>query len=82
MENINSPQRDAGDPADMREVSKFRHDARNQLGLILGYVDLLDRPQVGSLNEKQRIYVERIRSAANALDEMVDSLLRPEGPQR
>jgi signal transduction histidine kinase len=67
--------------AEAREVSKFRHDARNQLGLIVGYIDLLDRPTVGSLNPQQQSYVERIRSAANTLDEMIDALLRRDEPR-
>ena len=62
-------------------IKKFRHDARNQLGLIVGYTDLLDKPTVGSLNPQQQSYVEHIRSAANTLDEMIDALLREDEPQ-
>ena len=66
--------------AESRDIEKFRHDARNQLGLIVGYIDLLDKSNVGSLNPQQQSYVEHIRSAANTLDQMIDALLHPDEP--
>ena len=48
----------------VREISKFEHDARNQLNLVLGYLDLLQREPAGALNPAQQAYVEQIRSAA------------------
>lgn len=57
------------------DLRKFRHDARNQLNLIVGYMELLNRPSVGTLNEKQKIYVDRARAASETLERLVDELL-------
>ena len=57
------------------DIRKFRHDARNQLNLIVGYMELLDRPSVGTLNEKQKMYVDRARAASENLERLVDGLL-------
>ena len=59
-------------------VHRFRHDARNQLNLIVGYLDLLARPSVGQLNPKQQMFIGRIRTASQNVEALVEGLLPPQ----
>ena len=63
------------DSGTVTDIRQFRHDARNQLNLIMGYADLLARPTVGQLNERQRMYIDRIRGASVQLETMLDELV-------
>ena len=54
-------------------VSTVSHDLRSPLTAILGYVELLDR--VGTLNEKQRDFIQRVQVSVHNITSLVDDLL-------
>jgi len=54
-------------------VSTVSHDLRAPLNSIKDYAAML--PQVGSLGEKQTVFVERITSSINHIIQLVDNLL-------
>lgn len=54
-------------------VLRFQHDARNQLNLIIGYVDLLQRT-ADSLDAEQQSCLKQIHAAAVHLGAMVEAL--------
>ncbi len=54
-------------------VMGISHDLRSPLAQIQGYATLLER--VGQLNEKQRLYIQKIRDAVKQIHTMVDNLL-------
>lgn len=54
-------------------VMGISHDLRSPLAQIQGYATLLER--AGELNEKQRLYVQKIRDAVRQIHTMVDNLL-------
>jgi two-component system NtrC family sensor kinase len=54
-------------------VSAVSHDLRSPLTAILGYVELIDR--VGTLNEVQRDFVQRVVISVKNITSLVDDLL-------
>jgi K+-sensing histidine kinase KdpD len=61
------PQRDA--------LTRVRHDVRSLVHAMLGYSDLLTEPHYGSLNADQLRFVGHVRSAAEQLQELVDTCI-------
>jgi PAS domain S-box-containing protein len=61
----------------MREewTSVVAHDLRQPIGNITMSVDLLARLHIGEMNEREKLMINRIRSAASNLARMVDDLL-------
>lgn len=56
-------------------LATMSHELRTPLNAIAGYVDLLDLQVPGSLNERQRDFLERIRSAQRHLLALIDDVL-------
>jgi two-component system NtrC family sensor kinase len=54
-------------------VSTVSHDLRSPLTSILGYAQMLKT--VGTLNDKQQMFVERIMRGANQITELISDLL-------
>lgn len=54
---------------------EMRHDLSNPLTPMRGYSDLLSMGVIGSLNERQQNYVERICQSTIELRKLVDSML-------
>ncbi len=55
-------------------ASRLAHDLKTPLVSLKGFADLLDRTASGSLDERSRMFLERIRTSAALLNEMVDGL--------
>jgi len=54
-------------------VSTVSHDLRSPLTAILGYVELIDR--VGSINEQQKDFIQRVQFSVNGITALIDDLL-------
>ncbi len=54
-------------------VNTVSHDLRSPLTAILGYVELMDR--VGSLNEQQREFIQRIQLSVHNITALINDLL-------
>jgi two-component system NtrC family sensor kinase len=54
-------------------VSTVSHDLRSPLTAILGYIDLIERS--GSINERQREYIHRVRSSVRGISDLISDLL-------
>ena len=70
------PKRDA--------LTRVRHDLRSLVHSVVGYSDLLAAPHYGSLTAEQARFVAHVRSAAEHLQELVDTcieLTRPDNDQ-
>jgi hypothetical protein len=70
------PKRDA--------LTRVRHDLRSLVHSVVGYSDLLAAPHYGSLTAEQARFVGHVRSAAEHLQELVDTcieLTRPDNDQ-
>ncbi|MDB4990036.1 MAG: sensor histidine kinase, partial [Myxococcaceae bacterium] len=70
------PKRDA--------LTRVRHDLRSLVHSVVGYSDLLAEPHYGSLSAEQARFVNHVRSAAEQLQELVDTcieLSRPDNDQ-
>ncbi|HEY6881473.1 MAG TPA: histidine kinase dimerization/phospho-acceptor domain-containing protein [Polyangiales bacterium] len=61
------PRRDA--------MTRVRHDMRSLLQSVVGYADLLAEPRYGALNGEQQRFVNHVRSAAEQLQELVDTCI-------
>ena len=62
-----------------RTMSRFQHDARTPLNVVLGFAQLLEG---GPLDAEQREAVEAIRGAGSDLLVLLDSLSPPGGMVR
>ncbi len=58
-----------------RFVSVVSHELRSPLAAVTGYADLLLRERVGTLNERQRAYVEHIRNSAADQAQLINDIL-------
>jgi len=58
-----------------RFVSMMTHEIRNPLNSVLGYAELLARPEAGPLNEKQAKYLDRVSSSGRFLLAIVNDIL-------
>jgi len=70
------PKRDA--------LTRVRHDLRSLVHSVVGYSDLLAEPHYGSLSHEQTRFVDHLRTAAEQLQELVDTcieLTRPVNDQ-
>lgn len=56
-------------------TSVIAHDLRQPIGVIAMASDFLPAIHAGAMNEKERAFMERIRSASHTLARMVDDLL-------
>lgn len=54
-------------------VSTVSHDLRSPLTAILGYIDLIER--AGSINERQREYIHRVRFSVRGITDLISDLL-------
>jgi K+-sensing histidine kinase KdpD len=61
------PKRDA--------ITRVRHDLRSIVHAMLGYSDLLVEPHYGTLSADQQRFVEHLRSAAEHVQELVDTCI-------
>lgn len=71
---LRKPRRDA--------LTRVRHDLRSLVHSVVGYSDLLASPSYGPLSADQLRFVEHVRTAAEQLEELVDTcieLTRPSG---
>ena len=53
--------------------SRVRHDLRNSLNVVMGFADLLLAESTGTLNEKQRLYVNNIRAGSRRMISLLSS---------
>ncbi|HXA66552.1 MAG TPA: histidine kinase dimerization/phospho-acceptor domain-containing protein [Bryobacteraceae bacterium] len=53
--------------------SRVRHDLRNSLNVVMGFADLLLVESTGTLNEKQRLYVNNIRAGSRRMISLLSS---------
>ena len=53
--------------------SRLRHDLRNALNLVMGFADLLAADTTGTLNEKQRLYLDNIRIGTRQMLDLITS---------
>jgi signal transduction histidine kinase len=58
-----------------RFVSMMTHEIRNPLNSVLGYTELLSRPEAGPLNEKQAKYLDRVSTSGRFLLAIVNDIL-------
>ena len=56
-------------------LATISHELRTPLNAILGYVDLLDMEVPGTLNEKQKQSLARVRAGSMHLQEMIEGIL-------
>lgn len=56
-------------------LSHVSHELRTPLNSILGYSDLLENKQVGSLNNRQKEYLNEIKTSGLNLLEMINEIL-------
>jgi light-regulated signal transduction histidine kinase (bacteriophytochrome) len=71
---LRKPRRDA--------LTRVRHDLRSLVHSVVGYSDLLASPSYGPLSTEQLRFVNHVRTAAEQLQELVDTcieLSRPAG---
>jgi len=54
-------------------VSTVSHDLRSPLTAILGYIELIER--TGSVNDKQRSYIQRVQMSVRNITELINNLL-------
>src|SRR4051812_5411288 len=66
------PKRDA--------LTRVRHDLRSLVHAVTGYSDLLATPSYGALSPEQMRFVSNVRSAAEQLQEMVDTCIELSRP--
>lgn len=58
-------------------LRRFRHDCMNPLGAISGFLTLLQEPQCGDLNARQKRYVDNVERSANSLLALVEKTSAP-----
>jgi signal transduction histidine kinase len=58
-----------------RYVSQMSHEIRNPLNAVLGYSELLSRPEAGALNEKQARYLDNVWKSGQFLLAIVNDVL-------
>jgi PAS domain S-box-containing protein len=56
-------------------LAAVTHDLRTPLNSVLGFAQLLEDPQMGTLNERQVRYVSNIRKAGNHMLELLNDVL-------
>ena len=56
-------------------IQHVSYELRSPLNTILGFTQLLTRPQTGELNERQRDYARYISTSSQALIAIIDSIL-------
>jgi signal transduction histidine kinase len=56
-------------------LATMSHELRTPLNAILGYVDLLDAEVSGSLNERQKLSLSRVRAGTRHLMELIEGIL-------
>lgn len=56
-------------------LATMSHELRTPLNAILGYVDLLDLEVAGTLNDKQKESLARVRAGSQHLQEMIEGIL-------
>lgn len=56
-------------------VQHVSYELRSPLTTIIGFVQLLDNPAIGPLNEKQREYIGHITASSTALMAIIDDIL-------
>jgi signal transduction histidine kinase len=66
------PRRDA--------LTRVRHDLRSLVQSVVGYSDLLSTPHYGNLTAEQARFVGHVRSAAEQLQELVDTCIELSRP--
>ena len=54
-------------------ASRVRHDLRNSINVVMGFADLLLAESTGTLNEKQRLYVNNIRAGSRRMISLLSS---------
>ncbi len=54
-------------------VSAISHDLRSPLTAIMGYIELIER--VGSINETQREYIQRVQTSVQNITSLVNEML-------
>ena len=54
-------------------ASRARHDLRNSINVVMGFADLLLAESTGTLNEKQRLYVNNIRAGSRRVISLLSS---------
>jgi light-regulated signal transduction histidine kinase (bacteriophytochrome) len=52
---------------------RVRHDLRNSINVVMGFVDLLLAESTGTLNEKQRLYLNNIRAGSQRMLSLLGS---------
>ncbi len=71
-----SQERAALDPHLYNSVASLSHELRNPLSGIMGYVQILQRGDIGSLTEKQRSMLNTISESAIHMSELLGDLLK------
>jgi hypothetical protein len=56
-------------------VANISHELRTPLNIVMGYIDVLLSETAGELNEKQKMYTDRVKDAGYSLLESVNSLI-------
>ncbi|MEX2281492.1 MAG: HAMP domain-containing sensor histidine kinase [Gemmatimonadota bacterium] len=56
-------------------LATMSHELRTPLNAILGYVDLLDAEVAGSLNDRQKLSLGRVRAGSRHLLELIEGIL-------
>jgi signal transduction histidine kinase len=52
---------------------RVRHDLRNSINVVMGFADPLLAESTGTLNEKQRLYVNNIRAGSRRMISLLSS---------
>lgn len=52
------------------------HNLRTPVAAIYGYIEILLRGDIGSINEKQRTYIQRLKENNRRLDQLTEQLLQ------
>lgn len=56
-------------------VSIISHELRNPLTSIKGYLNLIEKKEIGSMNKKQQAFFKKIEDSAERMTELVENLL-------
>ncbi|MBI4483967.1 MAG: response regulator [Acidobacteria bacterium] len=77
VEEVPSDFADRATQMQSRSAASIRHELRRPLTAIIGFADLLAQGTAGSLNEKQRRYLEHVLNGARRLVQLIDDLPDP-----